>query len=202
MKKTETTPSTAAAEIIRLEDYIHFYIGNQILCENDVYTLVGLAPSEMPEHNGRLIVVASNEVLKNQEFFLEDCKLLLRLTIDTDVAEDTNLIKVAAKMSEAQRVKFFIDNGFDMFGLIDAGVAIDKAQKRTTNDPFNLTKDQAIAALNAGKKVHHRYFMKGDYIFLEEGVITAEDGHKHVEYWAFRTHKDWNTNWGIFNEQK
>lgn len=187
---------------IRLEDYIHFYKGSQMLCENDVYTLVGLAPSEMAEHNGKLIVVGSNELLKNQEFFIDDCKLLLRSTVDTDDKEDQMIIKKAARMTEAQRVKFFIELGFDMFGLIDAGQAIDKTQRKAPSNPFTLTKEQAIEALNSGKKVYHKFFMKGEYIFLQEGVITSDDGHKHADYWVFRTHEVWETNWAIFEEKK
>jgi hypothetical protein len=65
----------------------------------------------------------------------------------------------------------------------------------------SLTKSEAIAAMNRGEKVRHKYFAAGEWVknnksdreYLTEDGCTIPD----KEFWAFRTGEEWNTGWEI-----
>lgn len=60
-----------------------------------------------------------------------------------------------------------------------------------------MTKEEAIAAMNDGKKVKHRYFDKGEYIFIENGIMYDENGYvmRPGIFWQDRNGAEWQVDW-------
>jgi hypothetical protein len=65
-----------------------------------------------------------------------------------------------------------------------------------------MTKQEAIRAMQEGKKVRHRYFdktewatMEGDYIIMDDGVRVKA----HL-YWADRVNIIWGGDWELFSD--
>lgn len=66
-----------------------------------------------------------------------------------------------------------------------------------------MTKEEAILAMKAGKKVTHRYFLDDEFLginkeglyYFEDGVICSEN-----EFWKHRTAEWFNDGWGLFTE--
>lgn len=70
---------------------------------------------------------------------------------------------------------------------------IDKIKK-------DMTKEEAIAAMQEGKKVTHQYFssdewmaMREDQIVLEDGVVCSPD-----EFWLYRQDPEWDDGYELF----
>ena len=68
-----------------------------------------------------------------------------------------------------------------------------------------LTKDQAIQAMNEGKKVRHRSFTDDEWMKKAEHRVYRyefEDGciSKCGDFWETRTHENWLIDWEIVNE--
>lgn len=66
-----------------------------------------------------------------------------------------------------------------------------------------MTKDEAIQAMKQGKKVTHRYFASDEYVCIKtEDEFTFEDGVtcSPQEFFSTRNHRDWETDWEIFQE--
>lgn len=61
-----------------------------------------------------------------------------------------------------------------------------------------MTKQEAIQAINEGKKVTHRYFTSEEYIFLKDGKIYSEDGVHHTSFWELHQDTPYDTDWEIF----
>lgn len=46
-----------------------------------------------------------------------------------------------------------------------------------------MTKQEAIWAMEEGKKLRHRYFTSDEYIFQNNLHIFSEDGVRHDQFW-------------------
>jgi hypothetical protein len=64
----------------------------------------------------------------------------------------------------------------------------------------SLTKEQAIAAMKAGKKVTHRYFTKDEWITMVGNRVITEDNAScwAAEFWSYRTGECWEIDWELF----
>lgn len=66
-----------------------------------------------------------------------------------------------------------------------------------------LSKEQAIEAMKAGKKVRHRYFTDDEWVRLRypdvAGVYEFEDGVicRAREFWYIRRGPEWEDGWEI-----
>lgn len=67
-----------------------------------------------------------------------------------------------------------------------------------------MTKQEAIAAMERGEKITHRYFTPEEWMTIIKGenVYTCEDGEKCTPswFWASRTDPDWQYGYSIFKE--
>ncbi len=63
-----------------------------------------------------------------------------------------------------------------------------------------MTKQEAIAAMQNGNKVTHRYFSSEEWITIEDGRILTEDGYRTHEYmfWSDRTSPFWDNDWKLW----
>lgn len=62
----------------------------------------------------------------------------------------------------------------------------------------NLTKLQALEALNQGKKISHVYFTDDEYVYLKDGSLTDEQGIELTENIdRFFDARPWNDGWYI-----
>lgn len=59
---------------------------------------------------------------------------------------------------------------------------------------------EAIAAMEAGKKLTHYHFDSKEWVTIENGKILLEDGVRcsQIEFWKWRTDKSWNEGWELF----
>ena len=64
-----------------------------------------------------------------------------------------------------------------------------------------MTKFEAILAMQGGEKTTHRTFTSDEWITIKDGKIVTEEGYEisGVEFWADRTHENFNTDWSIYN---
>lgn len=61
-----------------------------------------------------------------------------------------------------------------------------------------MTKQEAIWAMEEGKKVTHRYFSSDEWISLVDRRIISEDGVRHDSFWELHTDAAYETDWEIF----
>jgi hypothetical protein len=66
----------------------------------------------------------------------------------------------------------------------------------------SMTKDEAIEAMKAGKRVTHKYFSPEEWITMEDGMIVTEDGYRFSpeSFWRFRTKPYFDNDWKLFKE--
>lgn len=64
-----------------------------------------------------------------------------------------------------------------------------------------LTKQEAIDAMKAGKKVAHKYFFDDEWMTMKEGLIVFEDEVKVTpeKFWSERLTPGWNDGYWIIN---
>lgn len=60
-----------------------------------------------------------------------------------------------------------------------------------------MTKQEAIWAMEEGKKVRHRYFAHDEYIFQKDLHIISEDGVTHDSFWEQHTGEAYESDWEI-----
>lgn len=61
-----------------------------------------------------------------------------------------------------------------------------------------MTKKEAIAAMQEGKKVMHRFFLNDEFIYLKNGKIHDErDYNINSEFWFLRQDANWQIDWII-----
>ncbi len=62
-----------------------------------------------------------------------------------------------------------------------------------------LTKSEAKEELNNGEKISHLYFTDDEWIVKKDGKIVDEKGYflDEFEFWFYRTHPNFDTNWFI-----
>lgn len=63
---------------------------------------------------------------------------------------------------------------------------------------YNLTREQALAAMMQGKKVTHTSFTDDEYLCIVDGVMLDENGYHFIEGWQGRNMDPWLTGWGIY----
>lgn len=63
-----------------------------------------------------------------------------------------------------------------------------------------MTKQEAIKAMRAGKKLTHRHFTPNEFITIKLGRIVDENGYSFNanEFWSFRTAETFDTDWKLF----
>jgi hypothetical protein len=65
-----------------------------------------------------------------------------------------------------------------------------------------MTKQEAIQAMQQGKKVTHQYFTPDEWMTMEDGLIILEDGVrcKPFEFWQWRNSEKWEDGYSMLNE--
>lgn len=65
-----------------------------------------------------------------------------------------------------------------------------------------MSKEEAIQAMKAGKKVTHQYFTPDEWMTMREGFIAFEDGVVCTpqEFWQWRTDTGWDDGYKLFND--
>jgi len=62
-----------------------------------------------------------------------------------------------------------------------------------------MTKQEAIEAMQQGKKVTHYLFTDEEFIYMKNGEIHDENGYNlQSEFWMWRHSKEWLTGWSIY----
>lgn len=125
--------------MIKIEDYLHLYIGCEVLCpeNNEKYTLTGV--------DGNTVYLMHTE--GGAETIMEYIKLLLRPL--SDMTEDEmeymgitlkqgtmniQYMRYSNKFGDyeytpsAEAFRWMLSKGFDLFGLIESGLAIEKTK--------------------------------------------------------------------------
>lgn len=133
---------------MNIKDYIYLYMGCRLVYFNskgEPTTLQELAPDNFLFYS----------------HWLDRSKLALRRLSDMTEKESAELLHVQLAadypdseqgwlMNEAVRVKFLLSKHFDLFGLIDAGLAIDKATLDNGTaqiDPIAYTKGDMLGLM-------------------------------------------------------
>lgn len=62
-----------------------------------------------------------------------------------------------------------------------------------------MTKQEAIWAMEEGKRVRHRYFSLDEWISLVDRRIISEDGVRHDSFWELHADAAYETDWEIFS---
>lgn len=69
-----------------------------------------------------------------------------------------------------------------------------------------MNKQEAIHAMQEGKKVTHRYFTPDEWMTMKDDMMVLEDGVIHgitctpEEFWKYRTDSRWDDGYELFNE--
>lgn len=105
------------------KDYLHLYLGCEVVIEKSSYWCV----HEFDYHKGekRLLLPSVLTWVRNNEMIV---KPILRPLSDMTEEEDA----IDCDLSPAEKFRFRLSKDFDLFGLIEAGLAIDKT--KTSND--------------------------------------------------------------------
>lgn len=66
----------------------------------------------------------------------------------------------------------------------------------------NITKEQAIKAMQQGRRVSHHFFAKGEWMAMVGNEILLEDGVKcsQQEFWQWRKGAEWEDGYCILPE--
>ena len=82
--------------------------------------------------------------------------------------------------------------------MIDGNLAMANVLE---NEPDWIMKEQAIKAMQEGKKVWHRYFSSEEWVTMKDGMIHLEDGVicYPEEFWNSRQDVYWEYDWMIIN---
>lgn len=64
-----------------------------------------------------------------------------------------------------------------------------------------MTKKEAMLAMKLGERVTHEYFLKNEYIRLEESKVIDENGFsfKECSYWQLRTDESYDNGWSVIH---
>ena len=68
-----------------------------------------------------------------------------------------------------------------------------------------MNREEAIRAFKQGKKMTHRMFSDGEFVFLNaDGMYEFEDGHKmsHFDFWQMRNSATFQNDWSEVEECK
>lgn len=122
----------------KIEDYVHLYIGQQIQSWwgdiREIETIIGVAGDkiilDVDDDDIRSSIDMSFKQKKGKEV-----KLILRPISDT--SEDEQEMFAEEQLDNysfeetrftISQIKFLLDNGFDLFGLIEDGLAVAKTK--------------------------------------------------------------------------
>lgn len=105
-----------------LKDYLHLYLGSNVLMSDgkNILPLTGISGS-----------LAISDFIEGAELNLihtpiHTCRPILRPLSDMTTEESYRWrLKAKSYQSYAATVKYYLDRHFDLFGLIEAGLAID-----------------------------------------------------------------------------
>lgn len=121
----------------KIEDYIHLYIGQEIETGTGKVTLYAVKKEIIPCTNFGMVVLNGN--ITHGLTWDNECKLILRPLSDM-TEEEKNYIDELQKIEDeiscpllrvhktrhGEQLRYLLSKGFDLFGLIDAGLAITK----------------------------------------------------------------------------
>lgn len=123
----------------RIEDYLHLHIGCEIDTPIGVVRLTGFGGGEIFYESIDYSIVELSS--KGQDWDYTDIKLLLRPLSDMTEEESEEQRKFLFEQNyrtddfietlpfhNAQEMKWNLSNGFDIFNLIEVGLAIDKTK--------------------------------------------------------------------------
>lgn len=126
-----------------IKDYIHHYIGQKVSRDHngiiEYAKLVGVSQSEI--ERDRYVSVIDVDIDHFHEWYIEETILCLRPLSDMTeeykdmLIDDYNLgeYELANHMYTPSAFKKLLDDGFDVFELIPAGLAIDKTTLPSEN---------------------------------------------------------------------
>ena len=105
-----------------LKDYLHLYLGCEVLVEGDIRKLITIYLNGYVEVN-------YNDI-GGQEFPINEIKPILRPLSDMTEDEEYDYWKLkggnASNEFQGETTLFLLSKYFDIFGLIEADLAIDK----------------------------------------------------------------------------
>ena len=63
-----------------------------------------------------------------------------------------------------------------------------------------MNKQEALIAMEEGKKVSHMYFTPEEWVTIDNGDFLFEDGVRCTfeEFWAYRSDEYWTTDWRLW----
>lgn len=119
-----------------LKDYLNLYLGCSVETIDGTGKLIGIIKDEaFVDYRGYNNKGSTDEfgneydfVLVENEYFIKDVKPILRPLSDMTKEEKQNDLNIATiyTRDQAERIKYFLSKYFDIFGLIEVGLAIDK----------------------------------------------------------------------------
>jgi len=60
-----------------------------------------------------------------------------------------------------------------------------------------MSQQDAMKALEEGKKITHRFFLPGEYVLIRDGKIFDESDRYQDSFWEARYGLAWQTGWSI-----
>ena len=65
-----------------------------------------------------------------------------------------------------------------------------------------MNKEEAIKAMQEGKKVTHRSFTDEEWMTMKDGKILTEEGYTHPfeEFWFWRKDPGWEKDYSLYLE--
>lgn len=102
--------------------------------------------------------------------------------------------EVEMRNAFAQYGESAVQKYIDMVHEINNATTAKAPEEKTTD----LTKEEAIEALEKGKKLTHNLFSDDEFIYLKNGDIHDENGYNiQSEFWKWRTAEAFLTDWSI-----
>lgn len=114
-----------------IKDYIHLYLGCDVIVHNTIRATLNLL-----NHDHRIAVVKLSEAFgQTLSVMYNEVKLPLRPLSDMTEEEKVEIFQVGESDWRQRHLEFtseqfikLLSKGFDLFGLIEAGLAIDKTK--------------------------------------------------------------------------
>jgi hypothetical protein len=137
---------------MNIKDYLHLYLGCDVCREHkesrskkffEYAKLVGVSMSEIEKDKHVAILEVGLDHF--HEWYVEETILILRPLSDMTEEEEKEMIasqddvilegytQILLKTDSGETVRWMLSKGFDLFGLIDAGLAIDKTKTNHAN---------------------------------------------------------------------
>lgn len=118
-----------------IKEYLPFYVGQECTCDEARFKITGV---QFTEAGTGVFDGTFNDGIP-QGWWVENCDFKLLLRPLSDMAQDERMEESSIFHCEANKnlhydekraliVHYLLKQGFDLFGLIDAGLAIDKTK--------------------------------------------------------------------------